>query len=310
MDFAHFAALRAVEREGSFEAASRKIGLSPSAITQRINLLEERFGAPLVVRSNPAVPTAEGLIVCRMAEAMDQMTDKMVRENASSLRPPGAGSVRMRIIVNDDSVSDWFMDVLADDAGEADYRRYELLLADRRDSIQFLKEGTALLAVSGDGDPVKGCRCRYIGHHTYRAVASPAYLDRHMPDGPSPLNLIGAPCLQYSTADDLVGEWLIAAMDAPLKPPAYIVPSSYGLLVGALKGIGWGLCPERLARPHLESGDLVELVPDAALRKPLYWHVGRIVEPFVVPLTRRVIAAAQRQLDQVPRERPPLPKAG
>ena len=310
MDFAHFAALRAVEREGSFEAASRKIGLSPSAITQRINLLEERFGAPLVVRSNPAVPTAEGLIVCRMAEAIEQMTHKMVRENASSLRPPDAGSARLRIVVNDDSLSDWFMDVLADDAAEADYHCHELLIADRRSSIQLLKDGTALLAVSGNADPVKGCRCRYIGHLVYRAVASPAYLERHMPDGPSPLSMIGAPCLQYSVADDLIGEWLETAMNAPLKPPAYILPSSYGLLKAALRGVGWGLCPDRLARPHLDAGELVELVPDAALRKPLYWHVGRIVEPFAVPLTKRVIAAAGRHLDQVPRERPPLPKVG
>ena len=43
----------AVVREGSFERASRVLHVTPSAVSQRIRLIEERVGAVLVVRGQP-----------------------------------------------------------------------------------------------------------------------------------------------------------------------------------------------------------------------------------------------------------------
>ncbi|MEF4873600.1 LysR family transcriptional regulator, partial [Escherichia coli] len=41
-DYAGLEALAAVMREGSFERAARKLHVTPSAVSQRIKLLEER----------------------------------------------------------------------------------------------------------------------------------------------------------------------------------------------------------------------------------------------------------------------------
>ncbi|UUZ49086.1 LysR family transcriptional regulator [Massilia sp. B-10] len=46
-------ALAAVVREGGFERAARALHVTPSAISQRIRLLEERAGCALVVRDQP-----------------------------------------------------------------------------------------------------------------------------------------------------------------------------------------------------------------------------------------------------------------
>ena len=51
LDYASLSALTAVVREGSFERAARALHVTPSAVSQRIRLLEERIGCALVVQS-------------------------------------------------------------------------------------------------------------------------------------------------------------------------------------------------------------------------------------------------------------------
>ena len=53
LDYAALSALVSVVREGSFERAARALHVTPSAISQRIRLLEERVGCTLVVRGQP-----------------------------------------------------------------------------------------------------------------------------------------------------------------------------------------------------------------------------------------------------------------
>jgi LysR family transcriptional regulator (chromosome initiation inhibitor) len=62
LDYAALSALAAVVREGSFErAAQALLHVTPSAVSQRIRLLEERVGCALVVRGQPCRrPTPAG----------------------------------------------------------------------------------------------------------------------------------------------------------------------------------------------------------------------------------------------------------
>lgn len=66
MDLVHpqLAAFAAVLEEGSFEAAARRLSISPSALSQRVKALEDRLGQVLVVRQAPCRPTAAGKHCC------------------------------------------------------------------------------------------------------------------------------------------------------------------------------------------------------------------------------------------------------
>ena len=68
LDYAHLQALLAVEREKSFEGAARALGVTSSAISQRIKLLEERIGAVALNRQTPVTTTEVGATLCRHAE--------------------------------------------------------------------------------------------------------------------------------------------------------------------------------------------------------------------------------------------------
>ena len=63
-----------------------------------------------------------------------------------------------------------------------------------------------------------------------------------------------------------------------------------------MASLGWGMNPELLARPALEAGTMVELIPGSRLDTPLYWQVSRIMAPALRPLTQAVRRAAARSL--------------
>ncbi|MNN67595.1 Chromosome initiation inhibitor [compost metagenome] len=59
-DYKLLAALAAVVEQGGFERGAQVLGLSQSAISQRIKLLEARVGQPVLVRSARPQPTELG----------------------------------------------------------------------------------------------------------------------------------------------------------------------------------------------------------------------------------------------------------
>jgi LysR family transcriptional regulator (chromosome initiation inhibitor) len=70
IDNAQLAAFAETIREGSFDLAARKLNVTPSAISQRIKLLEERMGQVLIQRSTPCQATAAGRPLLRYAEEL------------------------------------------------------------------------------------------------------------------------------------------------------------------------------------------------------------------------------------------------
>ncbi|GBH23948.1 hypothetical protein BvRS1_09970 [Burkholderia vietnamiensis] len=65
LDYALLDALAAVIRPGSFERAAKELNVTPSAVSQRVKLLEERVGSVLVKRGQPGVATPSGALLCR-----------------------------------------------------------------------------------------------------------------------------------------------------------------------------------------------------------------------------------------------------
>ncbi|MGR3746762.1 LysR family transcriptional regulator [Paracoccus sp. R12_2] len=70
LDYRALHALAEILRRGSFEAAAHALSVTPSAISQRIRLLEERCGSVLIDRGPPLRGTPAGL---RLATHLDQV---------------------------------------------------------------------------------------------------------------------------------------------------------------------------------------------------------------------------------------------
>lgn len=285
LDPLHLAALAAVHRRGSFEVAAAMLGLTQSAVSQRIRALEERVGAMVIRRGSPSVATEAGLRLIRHFEEVSLME----RALAEALPGIGADPVTLRIAVNADSLATWVIPALAQVPGFL----FDLVIDDQDFSQDWLRRGEVAAAVTAHAGPLQGCDTISLGRLRYRATASPAYMARWFGDGVTSGALLRAPALTFSDKDALQGDW-IASQGLGVRAgfPSHRLASTHGFVDACLQGLGWGMNPEPLVTSHLASGRLVELISGAAHDVPLYWQYARLTAGALEPLTRAVRRAA------------------
>jgi len=112
LDYAALSALAAVVREGSFERAARALHVTPSAISQRIRLLEERVGCALVVRDQPCRATETGRQLCQHVDRV-RLLEQELQGALPVLAPEGIARVPLPIAVNADSLATWLAPAIA-----------------------------------------------------------------------------------------------------------------------------------------------------------------------------------------------------
>lgn len=280
-------------REGSFERAAAALGVTPSAVSQRVRALEERLGAVLVVRGQPPVATGAGAQLCAHAERVRLLEDELAATlPALAGAGPGGERVTLRVAVNADSLGSWFIPAAARFA-ERTGALLDLVLDDEEHTADRLRSGEVLAAVTTDPAPVQGCRATALGAMSYVAAASPDFLRRHFPRGVDAAALARAPMLRFDRRDRMQLRWArqtlgVAALDAP----SHWVPSTQGFVDGALAGLGWGMNPLALVAGHLAAGRLIELVAGRRLEVALFWQSARLGARLLTALTEEVVAAA------------------
>jgi LysR family transcriptional regulator, chromosome initiation inhibitor len=299
LDYAALSTLAAVVREGSFERAARALHITPSAVSQRIKLLEERIGSALVVRGQPARATEVGRHLCRHAEQVGLLEQDLHRQLPVSARlheGKGAASARpsLRIAVNADSLATWFMAAMADFAQATGHAvLLDIVVDDQDHTAEWLRRGEVLAAVTAHAQPVQGCRSVRIGGIVYAATASPGFMARHFASGVHAQTLREAPSLRFSHKDELQARWVRSVCRRSLEMPMHWLPSTRAFVDASLAGVGWGMNPWSLVEGHLQAGRLVELVPGHRLDTPLVWQHTRLAVPLLQRLGDAVVAAAR-----------------
>lgn len=287
LDYALLSALAAVIRTGSFERAAQQLNVTPSAISQRVKLLEERIGTVLVVRGQPCLATEAGQRLCQHVEQV-ALLESSLKGSLPGLEPE-TGPVTLRIAVNADSLATWFVQAMAATEGFL----FDLVLDDQDYSADWLRRGEVVAAVTSHGKPIQGCNCYPLGALRYVATASPEFMARWFAEGLDAQSIARAPCLVFNRKDRLQAIWLHQALGIDVGPPAHWLPSSQAFVDGALAGLGWGMNPEALVQEHLRAGRLVALKPSDPLDVPLFWQQSRIVGPVLPDVTRAVLSTAR-----------------
>lgn len=296
LDYAALAALAAVVREGSFERAARALHVTPSAISQRIRLLEERMGCALVVRGQPCSATKTGRRLCQHVDRV-RLLEQDIESAVPALAADGVARVPVPIAVNADSLATWFAPAVAEFAADAPVL-LEIAVDDQDHTAEWLRNGAVLAAVTGTARPAAGCNSRRLGSMRYVAAASPAFMGRHFAGGVGASSLGLAPSLVFNAKDELQARWARRHCHRHVELPRHILPSSQAFVTATLAGMGWGLHPLALIASHLEDGSLVELVPDSPLDVPLHWQQARAASTLLDGLTRQLLGAARRSLLQ------------
>lgn len=290
---AHLNALTEVIRTGSFDRAAERLSLTPSAISQRVKALEEQIGSVLILRGQPCTATVIGQRLLRHAEHIGLLEQMLHRDLGAD---PGQ-SATVRIAVNADSLSTWFIPAMA----ACDGILFDLVIDDQDHSATWLRRGEVSAAVTSHAQAVQGCDVTPLGAMRYIATASPAFMARWFPNGVTTDALRSAPMMSFDAKDALQTKWLRHAFNHAIRPPTHQIPATVPFVDATLAGIGWAMNPEVLVSHHLNAGRLIALVPDAPLDVPLYWQTSRMIGAALAPITR-AIRSATRRLAPLPPE--------
>jgi LysR family transcriptional regulator (chromosome initiation inhibitor) len=299
IDYSAASAIAAVVRTGSFEKAARALNVTPSAISQRVKLLEERLGVVLIERGTPCTATEKGEWLCRHMEHVG-MLEKELIEHLPGLTDPAAPALRVTLAVatNADSLGTWFLAAVSQFSRDTDYL-LNIAIDDQDYTAEWLQRGRVLAAVTAFGKPVQGCHLTPLGTLRYHATASPDYIARHFPDGVTPAALAQAPGLTFNQKDRLQHAWIRQTLGHSISYPTHWLPSTQSFVDACVSGMGWGMNPTQLIGDHLTSGRLIELVPGTPLDIRLFWQVNRLAADRLSGLTRSIVRAARRELGPI-----------
>ena len=284
------AALEAITDTGTFEAAARRLGVSTSAISQRIRALESALGRVVVQRGSPSAPTPDGEVVLRSARQQALLAAEMAAELAlddptEAHAVTGARSstaIELSVAINADSLATWFPATLRK---AADWNcRLRLVVADENNTAELLRSGQVMCAVSSSGTRVAGCRVERLGAISYSPVVAPGLLA----DGATASTL---PVVHFDADDDLQ-DLALRAAGLPAAAPRAIVPTTAGLAEAIEAGLGWGMLPAAQLADH---PGLVAVPGLAGLERTLFWHRWSIASASLDLLTTAVHRACRDQ---------------
>lgn len=274
----------AVVDHGTLEGAARALHITPSAISQRIKALEQRLGRVLLVRSKPVQVTDAGAAIVRLARQMALLEHDALAE--VGLDDDGERLTSVGIAVNADTLATWLLPALAEVAAEHPVV-FELHREDEEFTIRLLESGQVMAAVTSQSTSVPGCVVAPLGTVRYRAMASPAFVERWMPDGVTPAALGHSPRIDFDRRDDMQAAFL-RKVRVRSVPPIHYVPASTEYATAIRLGLGWGMLPVEQS----EGMGLIDLLPRRYLDVPLYWQQWNLSSPLLQAVSDAVARAA------------------
>lgn len=286
-------ALVSVVKFRSFEKAAEHLGITQSAVSQRIQSLESTIGKPLVIRSPQTKPTPAGERMVRFA----QQTEALEQEALVSV---GTKDTRewasVALGVNADSLATWFKEGLAaliHDRTAA----VELIVSDQSETIDLLRAGAVLACVSSWEEPIQGCSCVPLGKMTYRCVASRDALARCRTAKLGRKLARALPAVVFGRHDDIVADYVKRSIGLDRHQyPSHVVPSTADLLSFVNAGFGYSLLPVLQIESELESGQLIDINPKRSYDVKLFWHRWKMSTAIIDKLSDAIQSAALARL--------------
>jgi LysR family transcriptional regulator (chromosome initiation inhibitor) len=263
LDLAQLQALAAAVDTGTFDAAARRLHVTPSAISQRIRALENSVGSILLTRSKPVRVTEAGATYLALARKIDALTlDALAAQGSDQ-------PLSLPIAVNGDSLATWVLPALAPLAGDI---RFTFHREDQDHSTALLRDGTVMAAITTEATPVQGCTARPLGTMRYRLLASPDFAARWFASGADATTIARAPVVVFDAKDDLQHRYVRDRWDTTIERHPHYVPSSNDFVAAVEQGFGWATVPDLQSAPLLARGALVELDPGHHLDVALHWQ--------------------------------------
>ena len=273
---------------GSLELAASRLGLTPSAVSQRISTLEQELGTPLLVRSRPCRPTIPGMRLLQYLRRSELLEAEFLAEMGVE-----QGPARVALAVNNDTLATWLLPALGPILAAEDLLA-DFVLDNQGHTFALLEEGRVVACISGKAQPMHGCTATPLGLMRYRMVAASDFARRRFPDGLTRDAATQAPVVVFDRKDSLQSAFLLEHLGLPEGSyPCHYVPASDPYVHAIRLGFGYGMLPLEQCAHMLEDGSMVDLAPRLPVDVALYWHAWRIQPQRVERMGAALVKAAR-----------------
>ncbi|MEM1284997.1 MAG: LysR family transcriptional regulator [Pseudomonadota bacterium] len=256
-DFRFFIAI--VQSDGISKAAA-KLGIAKSAISRRLRLLEERYGAQLINRRPGHFEVTEtGQQLYQRAVEIVGSADEIEADFAqTALSAAGPLSVS----VPDDFGRAFLTPMLLD--FRAEHREIQLNVDFDNRHADLVTESYDL-AIRLTNEPPDFLIATHLGHWCHSLYASPDYVEDH--GNPQSLDgLSDHPLLFHGGSRRAVWDFEVKGGTRSFTfQPSFSSNSGAFLLQAALAGEGIARLPDFLAAPKIAGGELVEVLGDVKI---------------------------------------------
>lgn len=257
----------AVAETSSFTAAAARLGQSPSAVSQSIRALEQKIKHPLFRRTTRSVSlTEQGEALLRRAgPAMRELGLAIEMAAGASGKPSGLLRLNVPRIA---------MPMVLEPALPLMRQRYpdlaiEIYVEDA--AVDIVEQGFDAGIRIGNMTSPDVISVNVTGPLIAMLVAAPAYIARRgTPKSIADLNAHDCIGFRLSGSKRLYA-WELVDGKRDIQfapPPSVIVNDTIFTLTLTLSGFGIGYMFDKLARPYLDDGTLVQVLPKAALKEP------------------------------------------
>ncbi len=293
LDYKLLDALAKVVELQSFDLAAKHLYITQSAISQRIKSLEENIGQPVLIRSQPIKVTTAGEKLLSHYAMVQQLENEML---PSLLPNAPVEPLKVSLAINADSLATWFISALSPILSKY---LVELNLIVERESVTLdkLKNGSAIGAVSSIAKPLAGYRAFKLGDINYILVASKSFQARYFTKGLTTESLKMAPGISYDHKDDMHTRFISQHFNlAASEYYCHTVRSSEAFVELAKQGLAYCLVPELQIKDELATGELVNLCADKQLVETLYWHSWVLVKGVNKKISEEIVNYGQKLL--------------
>ncbi|MEZ9924439.1 LysR family transcriptional regulator [Vibrio breoganii] len=276
-------ALDAIERKGSFAAAAESLYKVPSALTYTIKKLEDEVGTPLFDRSKQrAQLTAAGRLVLEHGREILLATNRLY-DSVHELESGWESQIRLArdTIVPEQKIFP-LMSKFNNLQQKVDVNLGVEVLGGGWDALHSRR---ADIVIGANGELPKGLFSTHkMGEISFVFAVSPKH-----PLANSPNTISNEQLQDYASIVVSDTSQVLPVRDSGLFKSRQLirVNSMESKIAAQIEGLGVGFIPTHLAKPFLESGQLVE--KECAIPRPsheiyLAWHkdqTGKAFEWFI-----------------------------
>lgn len=295
LDYKWIEALDEIVEQRSFERAAEHLYISQSAVSQRVKQLEKWLSQPVLIREQPPRPTAVGKKLLGLYRRVRLLEQELVPELAAELADK---PYSVSLATNADSLATWLLPSLTK-LLESKRIELDLIVDDEGRTIEKLKNGEVIGAISIEPQSIAGCVADYLGRIDYHCVASPSFIRRYFSHGVNRESLMKAPAVAFDQHDKMHQEFVNQHFNImPGTILKHTVRSSEAFVKLALSGVAYCLIPKLQIQDELARGELVELTPNIVLSHHIYWHHWQLESGVLAEVSEAIITHAQQYLPQ------------